>query len=114
VDEAVLADLKSYVPLAPLHQPFALEAIDVLLRDAPDLQVACFDTGFHHSLPKVEQVLPIPTRRGNAACAAMASTDCPTTMARPARTPGETAARSRVVVASAAVPACAGCATCAA
>ena len=61
VDEHVLADLKSYVPLAPLHQPFALEAIDVLLHTRPDLpQVACFDTGFHRSLPKVEQVLPIP------------------------------------------------------
>lgn len=61
VDQTVLADLRGYVPLAPLHQPFALEAIDVLLRTRPDLpQVACFDTGFHQTLPKVEQVLPIP------------------------------------------------------
>lgn len=61
VDAAVLADLKSYIPLAPLHQPFALEAIEVLLRTRPDLpQVACFDTGFHATLPKVEQMLPLP------------------------------------------------------
>lgn len=60
VDAAVLADLKSYIPLAPLHQPFALEAIDILLRELPELpQVACFDTGFHHTLPQVEQVLPL-------------------------------------------------------
>jgi len=61
VDAAVLADLKSYIPLAPLHQPFALEAIAELLRSRPELpQVACFDTAFHHTLPKVEQMLPLP------------------------------------------------------
>lgn len=61
VDARVLADLKSYIPLAPLHQPFALEAIGILLQERPDLpQVACFDTGFHHTLPEVEQLLPLP------------------------------------------------------
>lgn len=60
VDANVLADLKSYIPLAPLHQPFALEAIDVLLKLRPDLpQIACFDTAFHHDMPKVEQMLPL-------------------------------------------------------
>ncbi|VFR38338.1 Acetate kinase [plant metagenome] len=61
VDAGVLADLKTYIPLAPLHQPFALEAIEVLLETRPDLpQVACFDTAFHHTLPQVEQMLPLP------------------------------------------------------
>ncbi|OWT80471.1 MULTISPECIES: acetate/propionate family kinase [unclassified Achromobacter] len=61
VDATVLADLKSYIPLAPLHQPFALEAMDVLLKGLPDCpQVACFDTGFHHTLPLVERMLPLP------------------------------------------------------
>jgi acetate kinase len=61
IDAQVLADLKGYIPLAPLHQPFALEAIEVLLRERPDLpQVACFDTAFHNSLPKVERMLPLP------------------------------------------------------
>ena len=61
VDANVLADLKAYIPLAPLHQPFALEAIEILLRERPDIvQVACFDTGFHHTLPQVEQMLPLP------------------------------------------------------
>lgn len=63
VDAEVLADLKSYIPLAPLHQPFALEAIEALLQARPDLpQVACFDTAFHHTLPLVEQLLPLPWR----------------------------------------------------
>ena len=61
VDADVLADLRSYIPLAPLHQPFALEAVEILLRERPDMaQVACFDTAFHCSLPEVEQQLPLP------------------------------------------------------
>lgn len=61
VDAAVLADLKGYIPLAPLHQPFALEAVEILLEQRPDIaQVACFDTGFHHTIAKVEQLLPLP------------------------------------------------------
>ena len=68
VGAQVLADLKALVPLAPLHQPFALEAIAILLRERPELpQIACFDTAFHHTLPPVEQLLPLPhalTERG--------------------------------------------------
>jgi len=61
VDAAVLDDLKRYIPLAPLHQPFALEAIEVLLAELPRIpQVACFDTAFHRTLPPVEQMLPLP------------------------------------------------------
>ena len=61
VDATVLADLRSYVPLAPLHQPFALEAIAALHASNPELpQIACFDTAFHHTMPKVEQLLPLP------------------------------------------------------
>ena len=61
VNARVLEDLHSYIPLAPLHQPFALEAIELLLEiDASLPQIACFDTAFHHTLPEVEQVLPLP------------------------------------------------------
>ena len=61
VDRRVLADLRRYIPLAPLHQPFALEAIEMFLAERPDLpQVACFDTSFHHTQPRVEQLLPLP------------------------------------------------------
>ncbi|QEI05772.1 acetate/propionate family kinase [Pigmentiphaga aceris] len=60
IDSAVLADLKTYIPLAPLHQPFALDAIETLLIERPDLvQIACFDTAFHHTLPDVERMLPL-------------------------------------------------------
>ena len=63
VDAAVLADLKTYIPLAPLHQPFALEAIETLLATAPGLpQVACFDTAFHHTLPRWATITLISPR----------------------------------------------------
>src|SRR5690606_1216314 len=59
----VLNDLRSYIPLAPLHQPFALEAVERLLRIRPDIpQVACFDTAFHQTMPRVEQMLPLPRK----------------------------------------------------
>jgi acetate kinase len=61
VDKEVLAELKSYIPLAPLHQPYALEAIEILLAEVPQVpQIACFDTAFHRTLPEVEQMLPLP------------------------------------------------------
>jgi acetate kinase len=61
IDREVLAQLQSYIPLAPLHQPYALQAIEVLFAEAPQLpQIACFDTAFHSTLPPVEQMFPLP------------------------------------------------------
>jgi acetate kinase len=61
VDRAVLAELQRFIPLAPLHQPFALQAIETLLAELPGLpQVACFDTAFHRTLAPVERMLPLP------------------------------------------------------
>lgn len=61
VDDAVLADLTSYIPLAPLHQPFALDAIKAWRGAHPELpQIACFDTAFHRTMPEVERMLALP------------------------------------------------------
>jgi len=61
ISKHVLSDLRSYIPLAPLHQPFALDAIEAFLHSSPDLpQIACFDTGFHNTMPDVEKMLPLP------------------------------------------------------
>lgn len=44
----IMAELKKYGPLAPLHQPHNLAAIDIIATLRPNLpQVACFDTAFH-------------------------------------------------------------------
>jgi acetate kinase len=61
VDEAVLAGLRQLVPLAPLHQPVAIAAIEAMRRSHPALtQLACFDTAFHHGLPLVESSFALP------------------------------------------------------
>lgn len=58
---AVLADLDTLVPLAPLHQPHNLAAIRALAKAHPDLpQVACFDTAFHSRKPEVAGRFAIP------------------------------------------------------
>ena len=61
VDGTVRRDLESLVPLAPLHQPHNLAAIDAIARIAPNmLQVACFDTSFHRTQPRLAQLFALP------------------------------------------------------
>lgn len=63
INEKVLTELESLIPLAPLHQPHNLAAIRVLLEAMPTVpQVACFDTAFHCSQLEVAQRLAIPRR----------------------------------------------------
>ena len=57
----VLADLRTLVPLAPLHQPHNLAAIDAVFARMPSVpQVACFDTGFHRGRPAVTELVALP------------------------------------------------------
>ncbi|KVF75857.1 acetate kinase [Burkholderia sp. FL-7-2-10-S1-D7] len=61
VDGEALDALRTLTPLAPLHQPHSLDAIDALRDAFPDVpQIAVFDTAFHRTLPRVEQLLPLP------------------------------------------------------
>ena len=61
VDAAVLETLDALAPLAPLHQPHNLAAIRALMRRAPALpQVACFDTAFHATQPRVARAFALP------------------------------------------------------
>jgi acetate kinase len=57
----VLADLRRLVPLAPLHQPYNIAAIEAAIERLPDVpQVACFDTSFHRTMPRVAELVPLP------------------------------------------------------
>lgn len=57
----VLEDLRQLIPLAPLHQPHNLAAIEAVFESLPDVpQVACFDTSFHRGQPPVAQLVPLP------------------------------------------------------
>ena len=61
VTRGLLDRLKSCVPLAPLHLPPQIAAIEFVFDARPALlQVACFDTQFHHGTPEVAQRLPLP------------------------------------------------------
>jgi acetate kinase len=61
IDDAVLARLARYEPLAPLHQPNNLAPILSLRRQFPELpQVACFDTAFHRGHSAVADHYAIP------------------------------------------------------
>ncbi len=61
VDAGVLATLRDFIPLAPLHMPHNLAAIETLRKRHPHMrQVACFDTAFHHSMPPVERYYALP------------------------------------------------------
>lgn len=57
----VLEDLRTLVPLAPLHQPYNLAAIEAVAERLPAVpQVACFDTSFHRGQPAVAELVPLP------------------------------------------------------
>jgi acetate kinase len=61
VTPEVLDDLRTLIPLAPLHQPYNLAAIDAVWERLPGVpQVACFDTSFHRGQPAVAELVPLP------------------------------------------------------
>jgi acetate kinase len=62
VTREILAELYELIPLAPLHQPHNLAAIETVFERMPDVpQVACFDTSFHYCQPPVAKVIPLPS-----------------------------------------------------
>jgi len=57
----VMRELYQLVPLAPLHQPYNLAAIEAVYERLPGIpQVACFDTSFHRGQPAVAELVPLP------------------------------------------------------
>src|SRR5262249_27701813 len=61
IDREVMTTLEAFVPLAPLHQPHNLGAIQAVAEHVPELpQVACFDTAFHRTQPAVAQAFALP------------------------------------------------------
>ncbi len=59
----LLEELHRITPYDPDHLPDELELIESFRRRHPNLpQVACFDTAFHCTMPRVAKLLPIPRR----------------------------------------------------
>ena len=52
VDDEVIAAIREFARLAPLHNPANLAGIEAISAIRPELpQVAVFDTAFHHTMP---------------------------------------------------------------
>ncbi len=63
VTPRLLAELRRLTPYDPDHLPREIALIEAVRARHPRLpQVACFDTVFHRTLPRVARLLPIPRR----------------------------------------------------
>jgi acetate kinase len=63
VTPKLLAELRRITPYDPDHLPREIGLIEAFRRRHPKLpQVACFDTAFHRTMPRVAKLLPIPRR----------------------------------------------------
>jgi len=63
ITSKIIEELHQLSAFDPDHLPEEILLTEAFHRRFPDLpQVACFDTAFHHDLPRVAQLLPIPRR----------------------------------------------------
>ena len=59
----MISDLRQIDSFDPEHLPAEIMLVEACIRWFPQLpQVACFDTAFHHDLPRIARLLPIPRR----------------------------------------------------
>ena len=63
LDDASIAALEDLTALAPLHQPHNMSGVAAAKAAFPDaIQVACFDTAFHHGHPFVNDTFALPRK----------------------------------------------------
>jgi acetate kinase len=63
ITSELLDELHRITPYDPDHLPEEIELIEAFRHRHPKLlQVACFDTAFHCTMPRVAKLLPIPRR----------------------------------------------------
>jgi acetate kinase len=63
VTRKLLDELRRISPNDPDHLPGEIELIEMFRQRHPKLpQLACFDTAFHQTMPRVAKLLPIPRR----------------------------------------------------
>ncbi len=63
ITAALLEEIKRIYPYDPNHLPGEIKLIEIFAKRYPALvQVACFDTSFHTTMPLVAKLLPIPKK----------------------------------------------------
>jgi acetate kinase len=63
ITDELLNELHRIIPYDSDHLPAEIELIEVFSQRYPNLsQVACFDTAFHRTMPRMAKLLPIPRR----------------------------------------------------
>jgi acetate kinase len=61
IDADILGRIEKFAPMAPLHDPPSLVAIQTAMEVLPDIpHVACFDTAFHCTIPEVAYMYALP------------------------------------------------------
>jgi acetate kinase len=98
----VIGDLRRLSPYDPKHLPGEILLIEELEKKFPGLpQFGCFDSAFHHDLPLVAQLLPLPRRFHERGVRRYGfhGLSCTYLMAELERVAGRDAARGRVVLA---------------
>jgi acetate kinase len=61
ITPGLMSELKGFIRLAPEHLPHEIKAIQATSHTYPNLiQVACFDTAFHHHMPHLAKIAALP------------------------------------------------------
>lgn len=102
VTSELLEYLRSVTAVDPDHLPGEIALMEAFRRAFPALpQVACFDTAFHASMPRVAKLLPLPRRFDDAGVRRYGfhGISCAYLMEELARAAGPKAAEGRVILA---------------
>lgn len=61
ITDEVIKDIKNFTKFAPIHHPGNIAGIQAMQKALPEaVQAAVFDTAFHHSIPKIQYMYPVP------------------------------------------------------
>ena len=99
----MIAELHQLSPFDPEHLPEEILLTEAFQARFPGLpQIACFDTAFHHNMPRVARLLPIPRRYDAKGVQRYGfhGLSCEYLMAELGRVAGSQAAEGRVILAN--------------
>ena len=102
ITPAMMDELRHLSPFDPEHLPEEILLTEAFHQRFPDLpQIACFDTAFHHNLPRVARILPIPRHYEAKGIRRYGfhGISCAYLMEELARVAGTEAANGRVIIA---------------